>query len=130
MYLYPAAESEGTYTPDNLLAGDKPVRCENIKIAEGEDLVRGSVLGVRGNAYDDTEEYVLSVRAATDGSQTPVGILAIDVDATDAAVSGVPMYREGDFNVRALTFGTGHDAETVKAAFRNTAIHIQESVSA
>ena len=125
MYQNPAATSEGTFTPDNLIAGDKPVRAEDVTIISGQDLARGAVLG----RITASGKYTLSLSAAGDGSQTPVGILANDVDATGGDVAGVPMYREGDFNERALILGTGHTLDTVRNAFRGTAIHIQTSVA-
>jgi len=49
-------------------------------IAAGQNLPLGTVLGRSSN---DGKHYV-SVRAATDGTETPVGVLAIAIDATVA----------------------------------------------
>nr|VFJ91539.1 MAG: Bacteriophage lambda head decoration protein D [Candidatus Kentron sp. H]VFJ92549.1 MAG: Bacteriophage lambda head decoration protein D [Candidatus Kentron sp. H]VFJ99407.1 MAG: Bacteriophage lambda head decoration protein D [Candidatus Kentron sp. H] len=61
------------------------------------------------------------------GSQDPHAILAEDVDATDADKSAV-IYLSGEFDRDALTFGEGHDADSVKALFRTYNIHIKKSV--
>jgi hypothetical protein len=71
----------------------------------------------------DGSAVLLAASAATDGSQDPVGILVHDADATDDPVE-VMMYVFGDFNQNALTFGTGHTIETVKAPLRALGIHL------
>ena len=125
MSINPSSGLEGTYSPDNLIAGDAMVRAEDVTIESGQDLVRGAVLG----RVTATGEFKLSASAAGDGSETPVGILANDVDATGGATEA-PVYVAGDFNERELTLGTGHTLATVRNAFRGTPIFIQSSVSA
>lgn len=62
-------------------------------------------------------EYRLSLSAANDGSQTPVAILVHDTDATSGDTETL-IYERGDFNQSAVTFGTGHTAESVRAGLR------------
>lgn len=125
MSTNPSFGTEGTYSPDNLIAGDAPLRAEDVTIENGQNLTRGAVLGkVTGSG-----EYKLSATAAGDGSETPVAILAKDTDASGGAVEA-PVYIAGDFNERSLTLGTGHTLASVKAAFLGTPIFIQPSVAA
>jgi len=70
---------------------------------------------------------VLSAKAATNGSQTPHAILAEDVDATDAEKPAV-IYLSGEFDRDSLTFGEGHDADSVKPLLRTYNIYIKKSV--
>lgn len=88
-------------------------------LASGQNLTRGAVLGVvtAGGAFK------LSASAASDGSQTPVAVLAHDTDATAAAAETL-VYERGDFNQAAMTFGVGHTADSVRAALRTVGITI------
>ena len=100
--------------PDQLIAGnaDQLIARKAI-LAAGQNLARGALLGkvTSGGAY------VISLSAAVDGSQTPVAVLAHDTDATGAAAETL-IYERGDFNQSAVTFGTGHTAESVRAGLR------------
>lgn len=111
--------STATYDPNGLFAGDGPIITQPVTILSGQNMTRGAVLG----KVTASGKYILSLAAANDGSQTPVGVLAIDCDATggdkDAAV-----YFSGEFNAAKLTFGTGHTAATVNAALRAAAAPI------
>ena len=61
-----------------------------------------------------------AVAAAADGSAKPVAVLADEVDATAADRAG-PAYFSGEFAAGKMTFGAGHDADSVDAAFRDAA---------
>lgn len=98
------------YNPGDLLVGDYPVAVRTVKIAQGQVLKRGAVVGDNGTAF------ILSEAASTDGSEAPVGVLAIDVDATAAAVS-TRIYASGGFDASKLILGDGHTIETVEAAW-------------
>lgn len=74
-------------------------------------------------------KYKLAAAAAVDGSAVPVGILAEDANATDADAECL-VYERGDFNEGALTFGTGHTADTVREALRTRDIHLIKSTAA
>lgn len=102
-----------TYQPGGLIAGDYPVAHRSVTIAAGENLVRGAVLG----RVSSGDTYKLSASGAGDGSQTPVAVLAEDVDATGGAVTA-PAYFSGEFAADKLTFGTGHTKTTVEASWR------------
>jgi hypothetical protein len=124
MDLQPKFSTE-SYTPDRLHAGDFPIRTLDVTIASGQNLVRGALLG----KITASGKYVLSLAAAADGSQTPVAILAEDVDATGGDKSGI-VYISGDFNENAITYGTGHTADSVRAGLRDLNIYLHKPVSA
>lgn len=124
-YQGPGFGTEDTFVPDNLFAGDFPVVSENVTIEEGQDLTRGAVLG----KVTYSGECKLSLSAASDGSQTPFAILAVDVDATAAAVVA-PAHLSGIFNERALTIGTGHTAASIRDGLRALSIFLKSTVAA
>lgn len=110
-------ETVGTYVPDNLIAGDFPQNFEKVVVKLGENLPRGALLG----KITAGGKHVLSDAAATDGSQTPRAILVEAVDATAADTEGM-VYLSGTFDARSITFGDGHDADSVKDDLRGKGI--------
>jgi len=66
--------------------------------------------------------YKLSATAAVDGSATPVAVLLQDTDASSAEQTA-PILLAGRVNTRALSYGTGHSAGTVKWPLRTVGIH-------
>jgi len=122
--LQPSASSE-TFTPDRLIAGDFPIRSRDVFIAAGENLERGALLG----RLTSGGEYVLSLSGASDGSQTPVAILAEDVDATAESKSGI-VYLSGDFNEDRVIYGTAHTADSVREGLRGLGIYLHKPVTA
>ena len=106
--------------PDQLIAGNTDqLIARKVTLAAGQNLARGALLGkvTSGGAY------VLSLSAAVDGSQTPVAVLAHDTDATSGDTETL-IYERGDFNQSAVTFGTGHTAESVRAGLRALGIFL------
>lgn len=59
-------------------------------------------------------KYVLSLAAATDGSEVPAAILLHDADATSADQEVIVAIK-GRFGIQGVTFGTGHTAASVDA---------------
>lgn len=116
---------EGTYTPDRLHAGDFPIRTRNVTIISGQNLVRGTVLG----KITASGKYNKSLSAAVDGSQTPIAILAEDIDASGGDKTGV-IYISGDFNQDALTIGTAHTIASITDGLRDLSIYLHNPVSA
>lgn len=104
------------FDPTGLIAGDYPLVHEPVTIAAGQMLKRGAVLG-RVTAEGD---YVLSAAEAKDGSEIPAAILAEDID-TRAGGKQAPVYFSGEFAAELCTYGEGHDADSVNAAFRKQA---------
>lgn len=95
----------------------------------GTDPVAGEAFAVTVTAAAGSGKYIKSLAAATDGSQTPVAILAEDADATSADVTTVA-YVTGEFNTAAITFGTGHTAASVKAGLAALGIHLKTNLTA
>lgn len=117
--------TEGTYTPDSLHAGDFPIRTRKVTIITGQNVVRGAVLG----RITASGKYNLSLSAAGDGSQTPIAILAEDVDATAADKEAV-VYISGDFNSTALTLGTAHTVASITEGLRDLNIYLHTPIDA
>jgi len=84
----------------------------------GQDMVAGTVLGM----VTATELLKVSEAAATDGSEIPMAILPDDW-VSDAVLHSV--YVEGYFSEAALTFGTGHDADSVRRDLEKVKIYLQ-----
>lgn len=116
----------GTYTPDNLIAGQTSLVTDSVTVAASDSLVRGSVLG----KITADGKFILSASAAADGSQTPSVVLAEDCDASVADVTNVAVYVKGEFNEKALTLGTGHTTATIKEPLRDVGIYTKSSVGA
>ncbi len=121
--LTPSITSE-TLVADSLIAGDLKLVTKSVTIAAGADLVRGAVLG----KITASGKYALSASAAVDGSQTPCAILVTDAAAAAADVDA-SIYQMGEFNAAALSFGTGHTADTVEAALNDAGIYLKNIVS-
>jgi hypothetical protein len=124
MDLQPKFTTE-SYTPDRLHAGDFPIRTLDVTIASGQNLGRGALLG----KITASGKYVLSLAAAADGSEVASAILAEDVDASGGDKPGI-VYVSGDFNENAITYGTGHTADSVRAGLRDLNIYLHKPVSA
>lgn len=108
-------KTEGTYTPDSLIAGNAHLLIgRKVTIPAGAGfLPRGTVLG----KITASGKYTKSASGASDGSQTPDLILAEDVDATSEDVDA-NAYARGDFNSNALTLGTGHTVASITEGLR------------
>ena len=97
-----------------------PIVTGNGTLAAGQSLPEGAVLG----KITASGKFVLSVAAAADGSETPVGILADAVDASADDVSGITWYKSGQFLASNLTFGDGHTADSARDGLRDLNIYI------
>jgi|APAra7269096819_1048525.scaffolds.fasta_scaffold32885_2 hypothetical protein len=116
-------KSEG-FVPGGLIAGNAALLIsEPIVLLAGQNLTRGALLG----KITATGKYVLSLDAATDGSEVPAAILVEDTDATDADAPTVA-YIRGDFLTGGVTFGTGHTAASVKDALRDQGIFLIDQI--
>lgn len=82
-------------------------------VASGANLARGALIG----RITASGKYILSLAGASDGSQTPVGVMLTDVDASggDKTVAG-SVALAGAFDTNKMTFGTGHTAANTRAA--------------
>lgn len=108
------ATSETTQVSyDILRLNDYPIVTRRVTIAAGADLAPGAVLGL----ITASGKYALSASAAGNGSQTPKAILMTAAAAATADADAI-VYLSGTFASDLLTFGAGHTAATVEAAFR------------
>jgi hypothetical protein len=64
-----------------------------------------------------TGNFIESVKTASDGSQTPVAVLADDADASSGPVSA-GAYVSGEFNFHALTYDASWTPQTLMAAVK------------
>lgn len=81
------------------------------------------------NVVEATGDYVLCVKTASDGSQTPIGVLVTDTDATSGPqLAGV--YQLGEFNAAAVTFDASWSLDAIRAELRKYSIFLKSSVSA
>jgi hypothetical protein len=125
-YLHASGVTTDTFVPqDNLLAGDADTFERKVTVLSGEVRTRGAVLGI----VTASTKYKLSASAAGDGSQTPVAILAHDVDATGGDVEAI-VYERGTFNENALVLGTGHTIASIRAGLRGLGIDLRKNIPA
>ena len=115
---------QGEYKPCNLIAGEYPRIERIITIASGSALTKGSVLG----RVTASGKFSLSASDASDGSETPDAILAEDVDASAEDKQAI-VYFSGEFNENALTLGTGHTVESIRAGLRSKSIFLRSNQS-
>lgn len=73
---------------------------------------------------EGSKKYRKSLAAAVDGSQYPKAILAEACNAA-AADKDCLVYEAGEFNQAAVTYGTGHTADSVRAPLRDLNIHLK-----
>jgi hypothetical protein len=116
--------SAQTFVPDQLIAGPKQIVTRNVTITGGP-YVRGAVLG----KITASGKFTLALSASSDGSQTPTAILADNADGSAAdVIAGV--FLEGEFNINAVTLGTGITSTAAQDALRPLGVHLKSSVSA
>lgn len=126
MSLKASFATEGTYTPDSLVAGNAHLLvARTVTILSGQNLVRGAVIG----KITTGGKYQLSLSGASDGSQTPDLILAEACNAAGADKTALA-YSRGDFNAAALTLGAGHTVASITEGLRAKGIALLPAVSA
>jgi hypothetical protein len=108
------------FNPTPLLLGGFPAYSRQITLASGANaagvpLLRGTVLG----QITSSGLFIVAVETATDGSAEPRCILGQDTDAS-IANTVTSAYYTGDFADVSCTFGAGHTAITVDAAFASS----------
>jgi hypothetical protein len=118
-------QTEGVFTPDALIAGNHHLLVgRKVTIASGQSRTRGDVLGkVTANS-----KYLLSLSAASDGSEAPDAILAEDCDASGGDKQAMAYFR-GDFNTGGLTLGAGHTVASITEGLRAKGITVLASVA-
>ncbi|PPC77932.1 hypothetical protein C4K68_07755 [Pokkaliibacter plantistimulans] len=88
-------------------------------LASGQNLLAATVLG----RITTSGELVQAVMTATDGSQTPVGILIHDIDATSAATP-CQFYDGGDFDATLVQWDASWTDAAKAGAFDRTRINL------
>ena len=112
------------FLPDQLIAGTLQLVTDS-GIITGGTYKRGTVLGM----VTATGKYTLSVKTATDGSETPVAILVDNVDASTADQNG-GLYLMGEFNQSRIIFDNSWAIPALKTALRPLAIFLKDSTQA
>ena len=97
---------------------------EKATLVAGQNLQRGALLG----RITASGKLTLSTSAAGDGSQTPVGILVHDRNAT--ADAEVLIYVRGDFNQDRVIYGAGHTPDSVRAGLADRGIFLHKRYGA
>lgn len=99
--------------PDQLLAHNaESILTYKETVLSGQGVVlRGTLLG----KITSGGKVIKSLTAAVDGSQTPYGILAQDVDATSADKEAL-VYVSGTFNAHKVILGAAWTAATAARA--------------
>lgn len=96
----------------------------NLTVSDGaNDWLVGDIIPVTVTYDYDELEYIQSVAAATDGSQTPALVLAQDADASSASVEALA-YETGTLVGTALTLGAGHTIASIREGLRDKGILI------
>lgn len=112
---------EAAYNPKNILANDANVTTRKIIILSGQNLVAGAVLG----KITASSKYILSLSAASDGSQTPDMVLAQDANASGGDIEAIA-YETAPVVGSALTIGTGHTITSIREGLRVKGIIIDD----
>ena len=114
-----------TFVPDQLIAGNLQQVTDTVKIGGATLLMRGAVLG----QVTASEEYVLSVKTATDGSEIPCAILVDVADPSGGSVEG-GVYEMGIFNQNRIIFDNSWTLAELKMALRPYSIFLRDSLQA
>ena len=117
----------GSFSHDNLFAGDFPKKTAPVTILTGNNLVKGTLLG----KITASGKYVACNSGLSNGAEVPEAVLAGDVDASGGDVPGIG-YLTGDFNSNAMTVAVLPSIDTLSvhtSALRNKSIFITNPVS-
>jgi len=116
----------GTFTPDNLLAGDFPRVTAWLTIPSGSSLKRGTVITAAGVAMPTYEEP----DSGDPEPDEPYGVLAEDANASAAAVQA-PVFLTGEFSVNHLILAGGDPvSDADRANLRKLSIFAKDTVPA
>lgn len=92
---------------------------KNVTVAEGENLKRGSVVGI----ISASGKYKLTSAAADDGSKVANAIVAKDIDASKGDTIGT-VYVSGIFNREKLIIGADTTIDAHEEELRNAGIYL------
>lgn len=112
----------GTVERDGLIAGDYPLKADEISLTGPAELKRGDVLG-----FTNAGQLTLVNSSATNGSQFAVGIACDDITVADGTTAVCTMFIKGEFNKRFLRFGGTDTAETHKRRMTEIGLLVRET---
>lgn len=122
-------QTEGTYTPENLLAGEAPIQSQGgLIVVSGQNLPRFQIVAYDAagklTAWDDTAVADADATSDTVNIPTtvakPAGILLHACDASGGDKAGQAIYSAGCFNHELLTWPAGLTTLIARrAALRN-----------
>ncbi len=118
MTSYPA------FDPTPLFAGEGPYRSRPATLAQhpgANPAVPRSGLYRRGTLLGrttTTDTYIPCVATATDGSQVPAAVTAMDADTTAGGGITTPAYYEGTFAFEVMSVDGSWTYATLRAALR------------
>lgn len=118
---YPAYGTAGTFAPDNLQAGDFPLKTKSVVLKAGTAFLRGTVL--EEGTLTDVGKYL---KVTTDANAKY--ILLEDMDAT-AADKMATVAITGEFNGRSLILGAGATIAGVSKALEPLSIFVRGAVA-
>lgn len=118
---YPAYGTAGTFVPDNLQAGDFPIKTKTVLLKAGTAFLRGTVL--EEGTVADVGKYL---KVTTDANAKYV--LLEDMDAT-AADKMATVAITGEFNGRSLVLGAGATIAGVTKALEPLSIFVRGAVA-
>lgn len=111
---------------DLLSSNPSGLYARKFTLASGQKVIRGTVLG----RITIGAELVLSLAAASDGSEVPFGVAATDGDATAGddsppATVDIDAYISGSFNEHELVLGAGHTVDSIREGLRDKGIYLE-----
>lgn len=124
MSLLTPRAAQASVGPDQLLAGPDHIASWDGILVSGQKLARGTLIG----RITASGKLTLSLAAAGDGSQVPIGILLDDYDAS-AGDTNCGYYVKGQFNQLRVIYGTGHTAASVRDGLRGLGIILKPAVA-
>ncbi|CAB3779380.1 hypothetical protein LMG28688_00823 [Paraburkholderia caffeinitolerans] len=124
----------GVVDPEGNVLPDATVGTPYTGSAINFTLTAGGTAFSAGDAFtlavvDAIGTFVECVKTASDGSQTPVGVLVDYADASAGPVTSAA-YVMGEFNARALIYDPSWTISTLVTALRPYGIFVKSSVSA
>ena len=120
-YDYASYGQETPFVPKNMLSrGSYTAR--KVTILSGQNLAVGAVLG----KITATSKHILSLSAAVDGSQNVDMVLAHACDASAADKEAMAYFTADGIPASALVLGAAHTAASIREAFRDKGIIIDD----
>lgn len=114
-----------TFDPDQLISGDNPSnRGTPATITDGEVVVRGHIMGITLA----TGKWLISLNAATDGSEVPRGV-AVEAISPSGSDGESLVFTKGEFNQDKVTFGAGQTLANTKTDLQDVGIYLVDPVT-